>query len=347
MVDPTKLPVPTVNRTFLKGLFWLILFLYLATHISFMRGIYDRLLTRPEVRKEVLTPTNDIILDDKVWIQRAIIFQNRGNGDAKNVYLQFVVPDGKITRLEIVSEEAYTLPITPTLNSGSASLSLERLAAGARVSVYLWASVSSSRSKADCLTSATFDGGIAESSDQPTALEEIRNIGSYVTRGLNRLGGRLQSLLMPTEAYAFFHSWFPIENQDFREITISILLLLFGSWVVLRRNWFAVMVAVLCGLFILLFADFWVNSSVLFILMALSVIPLVFTRSGTERVILIAGAALVWSMIIEHPCLEQLAASGQGSGWLSCVPHRIPGGIAVGYTLLVVYFVFTDKRRAR
>lgn len=344
MVDLTRLPVPSVNRAFIKSLFWLILILYLATHFSFMRGIYDRLLTRPEVRKEVLAPISDVVLDDKIWIQRAVIIQNRGNGDAKNVYFQIVIPDGRITRFEIVSEEPYSLPITSTLNSSFVSFSLDRLAAGAQVSIRLWASVSSSRSKADCQTSVTFDGGIAESRSRPTALEEIRSIGNYVAQSMNHLWARLQSLLIHTQLYAFFRSWFPIENQEFQEITISILLLLFGSWVILRREWFAVMVATLSGLFVLLFVDFWVNPSILFFLMALSLIPLAFTRSGTERAVLIAGAGLVWFIIVDHQCFRRLIAIEQMTKFMSCVPLEVPAGIVVGYTLLVTYFVFTDKR---
>ena len=125
MIDPSRIQFPKVNKTFLKGFFWLLVFLFLASVFSSARGIYDRFLRKPEVRKDVVQLGQDVRLGNQLWIQRAIIIHNRGNDDARNVQIKCLFPNGMITRIIVISEEEYS-EISDSNSTKSCTYSLPR-----------------------------------------------------------------------------------------------------------------------------------------------------------------------------------------------------------------------------
>ena len=87
MIDFGNLRFPTVDRTFLKGIFWILVFLFLATIFASARGIYDKFLKRPEVRISSVQIGPEWVDDGTLWSQTATVVVNKGNTDAHDVFI--------------------------------------------------------------------------------------------------------------------------------------------------------------------------------------------------------------------------------------------------------------------
>ena len=82
MVDPSKIQFPKVNRAFLKGLVWMLFFLFLASVFVSARGVYDIFIKRPEVRVAVLPIGEHAIMSNITWSQHA--YSGPRNLDTEN-----------------------------------------------------------------------------------------------------------------------------------------------------------------------------------------------------------------------------------------------------------------------
>ncbi len=345
MIDPSQIRFPSIDKAFLRGIFWLLIFIYLAESFSIFRGIYDHFLGRPEVRYEITSQSTDIVAGGEYWLQRTVRVNNGGNGDAKNVRVQIAIPGSQITRLKIMSEEAYSTPEEQELlDDGASTLALDRLAAGAQVVITVWAVISSHIDHPEIAISATFDGGSAESSQRPTALEEIHLLADTFARGLRTLWLRLSARFAFPSLYRDASSRFPLADTEFREAFLATAILLVGAWLLLPRHLAAVLFAFAGGGFAFLFLDFWVSSTTLVIATILAIVALLFTRSNRERLVLVGGTILTWFWVIDRQCLATLLPNNLSLGLAipACVPLEVPGGIWLGYGLMVLYLGFIE-----
>ena len=268
MIDPSRVQFPKVNKTFLQGIFWIGVFLFLATIFSSARGIYAIFLKQPEVRKEIIQLGDDVRDGQKIWLQRAIIVHNRGNDDANNVKIKCLLPNGKISRLEVISDEDYSIS---DIEHGSAdcAYSLVRLSAGSKIVILMWAAVPLANDQKTVMpfVSASYDGGVAVSSEKPTALEEVGGIGNTLKQGVNVIAQqfrakisadeKLQQLttkILPSIGIYFGNT--PIVNgSDFKSALIAVFMLIVIAWLLLPRAWAGLFAASSLSLLVWLFVN--------------------------------------------------------------------------------------------
>jgi len=360
MIDPTRIQFPRINKTFLKGLFWLGVFLFLATIFTSARGVYDIFLPKPEVRKDIVQLGDDVFHRDKIWFQRAIIIHNRGNDDAKNVSIKCFLPNGEITRLEIISDEDYSVS-KPENGSEFCSCSLARLAAGSKIIILAWGTVSSTGRKSDQeaampIVSASYDGGIATKSDKLTALEEIEEVGNTLKRGANAI---VQQLNRKTRADAILHQLTNVilpslgiyfvsgpatTSADFGSALLATSMLMVTAWLLLPRAWAGLLIALFFSLLIWLFVDFWVVAIIwLSVPLFLGIFPLLTTRNYKEFILLIVYFISLLALLVTHSTATEWSCLFSNSFRIdACTLQTIHGGIPSGYIMFSLYFIFVE-----
>lgn len=359
MIDPTRISFPKMNKTFLKGIFWLLVFVFLASIFSSAQGIYDKFLRKPEVRKETIKLGHDVHHENRIWIQRAIIIHNRGNEDAKNVQIKCQVPNGEITRLNLISEEDYLINEIEG-SSNICSYSLSRLAAGSKVVVLVWSTVSTvnladKQKSVMPIVSASFDGGIAVSSDRPTALEEIQGIGNTLTKGIDIITQQLNkktqvdlitqqlvSTLLPLWGI-YFIGGTVMSNTDVRNVLITAFMLISIAWLLLPRVWASLLIAGLISLIIWLFVGIWIAAIWFTIPIVLGILALWHTRSRKEMILLIVCLVSIGVLLFNTTTvLEWDCLFSNGFRIFACPLTTIHGGIFFGYLSFTFYLVFVD-----
>ena len=366
MVDPSNIRFPKVNKEFLKGLFWLLFFLFLASVFVSARGIYDIFIKRPEVRVAVLPIGELAIISNTTWSQHAVVVHNRGNESAKNLFVNIRVPKGEIVRTNILSDESYE-SVGAQLGISSA-YTITRLAPGARFITVLWHSSptpkvsTSDRRTIKPLVSVAFDGGVAESAQVPTALEEMQGIGQITSTGLLSIFERLDDRLNLSSTWInsvqsslpqFGIEWSTndeVPPHEFWGAIISIAIIAGLGWLLLPRAWAGLVTAGLVGVFLWLYLDSRIDTIWMFAPIVIGFIALAFSNSNVERLILVISIAVCgWITVTNYftsdlQCVLQLQYNVNFIDFFSCTQYTVNMGIAVGFIVLHSYLVFVDFR---
>lgn len=358
MINFSDLNFPTVDRTFLKGIFWILVFLFLSTLFVSARGIYNKFLRSPEVRAQTVPIGRDIALDTSVFIQRAIVIENRGNSDARNVFISLSIPNGNINRLEVDAPDKYVMV---NVNGKSRqAIEMPRLSPGAEVKILLWgdyfSQVIQPRYEEIVRTSVSFDGGVAEEREERTALEEIRNLGDLLQSGLTAIyeqfnqeinTKRIETLIVSTLPALGVYDISQIENSEsFSAALIAIAMLGFGAWLFFRREWAGLTIAILIGFTLWLFTNFTMN--IIWLAIAAIIMSLEFriTRSRKEAAVLFVCLLSIFGVLVANTSLDYWYCTNPFSYDLhevmNCVPRKVPGGIAVGYLVIGLYLSITE-----
>lgn len=354
MLDLGNLRFPDVNKAFLKGIFWLLVFLFLATIFISARGIYDRFLQKPELRFNIIPIANDLYEENIVWIQRAVIVENQGNADASNVIITSFMPSGAIDRIDIYSDEQYTLESSENKSSESI-IKLTRLAQGASTRLFIWGyhltNIYGVVEQPKLQIYVTYDGGVAEPRGTPTALEEIKNLGDLVGSGFQAIYQRfnneigltflLQAIYASLPTLGIYDVSFEPMPEDFKAAFISLLIVSVCIWLLLRKEWAGFIIAVLIGFLLWLYTDFTVNIVWLAISTFIATIAALITESNKEATILIIVMFISFTILMSYTWLDQWTCINYPPSTvtqiLNCVPVRIPGGIVVGFFVISIY----------
>ncbi|HSN78189.1 MAG TPA: hypothetical protein VL334_24205, partial [Anaerolineae bacterium] len=138
-MTPTGIQLPKLrfSRTLLQVFFWLLLFLFLASSLTSVRGLFDRMYRRAELRYKIDSSTSSVQTTTERWSEDLISVSNGGNGDAKNVLITILAPGGRLTRSRILSTEAH-VPVQSNHAVDSYAINMNRLAPGAEVSLLIW-----------------------------------------------------------------------------------------------------------------------------------------------------------------------------------------------------------------
>ena len=366
----TPFQFPRVNKAFVKGLFWLAVFLFLASIFSSFRVIYDNFLKKPEVRQETVVVGSQVV-EDKLasWSQRAIVVHNRGNADARNVYIQFTVPNGKITRVEPYSEEPFNELQTSV--SESRAYTLTRLASGAKILFLTWfVSVSPTidagsnqvfMTKAPLpIVSTTFDGGTAEAGERLTALEEMQHLGKLLFDGLQSIWLRLEQKLNLSNAGEYIvgtmlpqlgirYTVTPASaNQDMLGALVAIGMLAGFAWLLLNRVWAGLITATFSGLFLWLYLDLKVDVFWLVVPLMLGIAALFTSKSVKERVLLCAllFISIAWLLqstsVADWSCAANEVSTFALTAIFLCSQADLDGGLVMGLSVLAAYLLVVD-----
>lgn len=366
---------PDVNRTFLRGIFWILGLIFLASVFSLAQGIYSKFFQLPEVRKVVLQVGHDINLGSTILIQRAIIIHNRGNADARNVYIQCSVPAGYITRISVISEESYRNNEAESVDGEkTCNFSLDRLAANAKFTIFLWATVSSASVSDNTamdysLISASYDGGSAEFGNKPTALEEMRGIGTILSQGLSEIAIqtdrrlRLNALLQywtenSLPAMGIYIWGLGIDNaSNLGSVVITSILVLFALWLFFSKLVAGIGFAVVTGFLAWLYLDFSVHYLWLALPLTVAMFEIVdlygdinTTRSlrlqrgyGKEIWILFFFFCIVLMLIVViHKGIVDTSCISGNVLFPACMPLTVSGGLWIGFTIFALYFLVVD-----
>jgi len=174
-------------------LFVAFLFMLLASQFSWVRTIYDQIpfLAKPELRIHEYGSSQHVHLNTEWWIQRVIVVKNHGNKTSGITRINVFVPNGRITRYQIASDEPYIIGEETSIQSGYLKVLVTQLPPDAKVMLYLWAVQPATRPKAEVDITAVHRGGAASTGDVPTPIEEFR---SQVSSLIEALGIRLNGL---------------------------------------------------------------------------------------------------------------------------------------------------------
>lgn len=345
---------PSVNKTFLRGIFWLLVFLFLATIFVSARGIYDRFLQKPELRYSLIPISNDFYEEDVVWIQRVALLENKGNADASNVFITLFMPSGVIGRINIYSDESYESTFSKHEDK-TVLIKVPRLAQGASIRIFVWAnhltSIYGTIEQPKLQMYVAYDGGIAEARGTPTALEEIKNLGDLIGSGFlaiyrrfdNEIGLTLLSdiIYINLPSFGVYDVSFAPMPEDFKAAIISLAIVSACVWLLIRREWAGFIISILLGFLLWLYTDFTVNIIWLALSTFLTTIAALATASNKEAAILLTVVIVSFTIMMNYTWLDQWVCIGGFSfavtQILNCVPVRIPGGIMIGFFIISLY----------
>jgi hypothetical protein len=259
-----KLPNIRIGKQLFRLLFMFLLFLLLATRFEWAKGIYDRVFASPELRIHQYAPDSDVVLDQEVRFQRVILLQNRGRKAAVEVYISVSVPQGRISRYDIASQEAYTVTASSHLDTGSLSISLPRLAPEATIAIYVWGASSIARDDL-VLASAVADSGVAKPLGNPTALEESEGYAVRIAGAIREAYHSLRAQPRVQTAHQALSSKMPaaarnlLSDVDFTSMAVAALILVGLTWLFWSRTAVISLLAVVGTVFTWLFFDFSVS----------------------------------------------------------------------------------------
>lgn len=346
--------LPDINRRFLRGILWLIVFLFLATVFSSARTVYDIFYRRAEVRYSVKQLNEHIQYQDTFQYQQyLIVVQNRGNDDAERVRISISSGRNEIARLLIQSDEDYQIYSDGLRPQTETVIELERLAPRAKVSVFLWEkSGVDNTSTSDVYVRTAFDGGIAELETVPTTLEEVENIGTTLATGMTLIWSKLKEQFVISfqgtriettlEKYGLYGiSTVMFDNDEFRQAIVTVLMLVVAFWLLLPLRLSALATATLIGMTLWLFTDVSVHVNWVFLFAVVAFIPFAFTSSMIERLsILFVTLAVLWAVFSnieqqDFTCMRH--TTGDIAQVLFCAPVAVPAGLAFGYLVFLLY----------
>lgn len=363
MLNIRQLQLPKFNRAFLKGLFWLLFLLFLASIINVARGVYDIFLPRAEVRQAIIDIGTEIDVNSNTWSQHAAIVRNRGNADAKDVRATLIIPGGELARVKTFSTESYQH--VPSENEEEYIVELDRLAPGGDIVIFTWLNHPYTIEGVKPILAVTVSNGTVETMDTLTALEEIRGTSRLLGFGLTDLLNRFVSRVSPdtnfqsiSEMLWVFGIYYYVENNDyavneFRYAFFSILALSFGFWIFLSRGLASILVAISFGIFSWLYLDFTLNITWLIVATVLAWIPFIMTKSVLEKaVILLASVGIIWwndpALYIPSWLIQASFNAFLNNGLTLATigevvsPYTISGGSVVSYMSLVIILIGTE-----
>jgi len=339
----------------------LLIFVFIATFFAPARGVYDQFLKKAEVRHELIELEDSGIADPR-QSTRALLVENKGNVDAKNIRLQYSLLSGQLLSTKIVSDEAYSISSSET-TSNTLVVSLPRLSPGAQFIMLSESKEGDSTRPIETLLpspyiSVAFDGGVSLPSTDPTALESVENLGWSVQRGLvvmqegvtEKTNARtLRSMtlnVLPVFGIDDF-AGLPFANEQFRDALISVLLIVFLSYFLMPRAWAGLLTAILLGTLLWVFSDFTMN--VIWLLLALILFEVAFltTYSRRERFVIAAFFPVLFVLNVyyigdssEFLCLFQ--GFSASSNPLNCMNGQVPGGLTLMFLTIPIYLFVTD-----
>lgn len=349
-----QLPDIRVNRTFMRGIFWLLLFLFLATILTSARGIYDRINRRAELRYQVETTNAGILSDDEIWIEQIVQLRNGGNGDAQAVYLAVLLPGQNLTRWRVLGYEPYLIE-TIDNSRDSLALSMDRLASGAEISLIIWSSYPVYEKSVPVIVSAAFDGGIAESSEHLTSFEEFRTVGDILSRGIkqnkDRLGQQFDTLVtnqVITEQLTLlgvqdfdFNSF---NDKQFKDAFVAAAVIVFAAWLFLSRELAGAVTAIVAGMLVWLYTDAsvrieWLSWGAV-VIAAFTILQLFWSLlskdiSMRQTSILLFSTAVAY-LILRHAGVTAICAIQANN---ACGDTRIAAGIVLTIWMLIADYL--------
>jgi len=182
-----RLPSIRIASLFLQLLLIGFIFVILASQFSWVRVIYDQIpfLTRPELRAQVFA--QDARLGTEWWIQRMAVIKNLGNKAAYETLINIFVPNGRITRYQVISDQYYSIDETTNLSEGKLRVSVAEMPPGAKITIYLWAVQPARRPSPEVEITAVHSSGSAKAADTPTPIDEFRDQIKSAVEGLTSI----------------------------------------------------------------------------------------------------------------------------------------------------------------
>lgn len=322
--------------------------------------IYDSVIRAPEVRKQVVS-SPEIVVGDQMWLQQAVVVENKGHSDSKNLRIITALPNGSILRYQVISNEIYT--VDPASDAQKLVVTMPRLAPGMDVAVTILVEQPAELDDVDPQVTAMYDGGVAAPMDELTSAEEMQAWQGAVGAGLFQFQQRLSQYgidqfiaqvdgalaEMPTLAANLgifgVATIGPRTSEPATAPALLVMLLIlvaalfFFGWDGLHLTG-----AVLVGLFLWLFTDFYVSA--LWFAPAILLALLIGYRSGAVWII----TTLIVLLLASSVSVSELTCSLQGRSQrmyniFTCIPVLAPGGLLIAYIWLTMFF--STKRSAR
>jgi hypothetical protein len=315
----------------------------MATILTSARGIYDRINQRAELRYELANMRPVAHSESAVWVRSIVSFHNGGNGDANDVYISLTLPNGRITRVQVLSHEPYSAKEDDPTGEAYA-ISLARLAPGAEVVLIVWGTYPGKSLRLDPMVSASFAGGIAESSDRPTSLEEFKDVGARISAGGSEMVSRLYSQMRvvyeqlgvnpPATLTIYNLDSLELGENDVRNALLVSAFIIFASWLFLPKEAAGAVTGIMLGLLLWLYTDILVGIGWLGWYvpaaagLALVLLMMVKDRRTFFQFTLIAGSAVIAAAILGISGIDLICAIRSGD---ACEPIRVPAGIVVPF----------------
>jgi hypothetical protein len=164
------------SKIFVRALILLALLIFTSSFLPWTRGLYNEIFPQPELRISQFAPVIDGQIGTDWWYQRVSVVENRGNSAANQVYVSASVPSGRISRFSVFADYPYEVHPSSDTSRGYLLITLDKLAPGARVIVYLWGSQNASSESARISFAAVHETGSALHTTELSSSEQIQNI---------------------------------------------------------------------------------------------------------------------------------------------------------------------------
>jgi hypothetical protein len=166
------------SKVFLRAIVMFVVFVFISGFFPWTKELYDDIFPQSELRIEQFPPqsaTNqDAQLGNEWWYQRIAIIENRGNSTADQIYVSAKIPSGRITRYKVYSDFPYNIHPSTNPSEGYLLLTLEHLAPGANVTVYLWGARSIYSGDIEVSFSAVHTTGSSPKSTSLSSSDQIK-----------------------------------------------------------------------------------------------------------------------------------------------------------------------------
>lgn len=324
--------------------------------------IYGAVVRVPELRQQVLVSAG-VVIGNQVWLQQAVVIENKGVSDSKNLRIITRTAAGSIVRYRVVSEEIYT--IDQASDNTKLIVNLPRLAPNMIVAILLLVQQATGVDSVGAQTTAVYDGGVVAPAEELTSADEMRAwqqmIGTGVLQlqqrldqfGIDQLVAQANETLAETPALASSIGFFGLATIDARATDpaaapalLVVLLILLTALFFFGWEGIHVAGAILTGLFLWLFTDFYV--SVLWFIPAMLIALLIGNKSRLVWVITALVALLLATSITATEMVCPMQERRQYiNDIFMCIPVLAPGGLLVTYVWLSLFFSWRRSTRSR
>jgi len=321
-----------LSKRFLQLMVLILLVFILVSKYASSQWLYDRLFTYPELRIQEQMPDVEVEQGGELWFQRVAVFQNRGNSTATGVEMGAFVPNGRITRYRVVSDEPYTVRSRTELPADEFRMSADRLAAGAEIILYLWGAQALPMSSSQVRFSAVHSNGSAPRHDKPTALEELQQLSSRILQSFRGSRSFVMKLFglegLPASSAA--RPIMDLLGAMPDDLMFSILVVFLASWLFLEETHFHVVIAVLSAFVSsMCLEEFWVLRK-WWLWLGLAGLVFAFLRG------LFTKRALLEDRPFLYMFTPSLLVTMQGFLSASVFGEYVHGSFLVGYAVVVL-----------
>lgn len=250
-----------IDRALIRTLIGILVLLFLASPFLWSQAILERfpIFNRPELRIYEHRPGQDVYFQTEWWLQRVAIFENRGNTTAQDVFINAMVPNGRITKYRLFSDQPYNLDQGTNLSEGRLRLALPSVPPGGRTTLYLWAAQTHPGPSPVVTFSAVHSKGAALSADRLTPTEElqypVRLVSESAKQALFDISTQLADRSWPSLALTQGVEFDPSAIPPF--VFLPLVAVILVCWVLLEDFEGAMVVGVVVG------GILWVYSSLL------------------------------------------------------------------------------------